>query len=772
MKKFLISFLFILSFIIPGFFSFAQKSAQWSAGEILHNMKKLDVLGAVLYMAAHPDDENTRLIAHLAKERQYRTGYMAMTRGDGGQNLIGDDQGFELGMIRTQELLAARRTDGGEQFFSRAFDFGFSKRTDEALAMWDKEKILADAVWVIRNFKPDVIITRFPEDSRAGHGHHSASAVIAREAFIAAADPNKFPEQFQYGVQPWQAKRIFWNTSSFWSNSNTADSQLKIEVGGYLPLLGKSIGEISTESRSQHRSQGFGSASNRGSALEYFQFTLGEKADKDIMDGVNTGWGRVKDGETVSIAIRQMITSFDFNQPSASVPALIAIRHSLQNIKDEYWKRQKLGEVDKLIQMCAGLHLEALSDKRLVAQGDTLKLSVNLINRSGLDIKITALDVEGVQYAKGAPLQNNLTYVQPISVVLAKDRPISQPYWLANPMNAGHFNVTDQRLIGKGQNDPVFIIKAGLSIMGESISFDIPVVNRIVDPAIGEFFHPLVVIPATILTAQPSPVLINTASGGSKKSIVQKTLPMVMHSIAYEHIPTLTYFSEAKQKIIEVNLKTSGKQIGYIKGAGDKVPGMIELMGYQVTELERNDITPDKLKQFDAIVVGVRAYNVHDWIGEKYDMLMEYVRNGGNMLVQYNTNSFAGPLQKMKIGPKPFTISRNRTTEEDCEIKFIDPQEQVLNFPNKITQDDFKGWIQERGIYYADGFDTDYRSVLAMHDKGEQDFTGSIIVRNEGKGRFIYTGLVFFRELPAGVPGAFRLFANLISNPNLTINKP
>ena len=772
MKKFLISFLFILACIIPGISSFAQKSAQWSAGEILHNMKKLDVLGAVLYMAAHPDDENTRLIAHLAKERQYRTGYMAMTRGDGGQNLIGDDQGVELGMIRTQELLAARRTDGGEQFFSRAFDFGFSKRTDEALAMWDKEKILADAVWVIRNFKPDVIITRFPEDSRAGHGHHSGSAVIAREAFIAAADPNKFPEQFQYGVQPWQAKRIFWNTSSFWSNSNTTDNQLKIEVGGYLPLLGKSIGEISTESRSQHRSQGFGSASNRGSALEYFQFTLGEKAEKDIMDGVNTGWGRVKDGESVSSAIRQMIAAFNFQQPSASVPALIAIRHTLQNIKDEYWKKQKLAEVDKLIQMCAGLHLEALADKRLVAQGDTLKLAVSLINRSGLDIKINALDAEGMQYAKGSALQNNQTYVQPISLALAKDRPISQPYWLANPMNAGHFNVTDQKLIGKGQNDPAFIIKAGLSIMGEAINFDIPVMNRVVDPAIGEFFHPLIVIPAATLSAQPAPVLINTASGNAKKSLPQKALPLVMHSIAYEHIPTLTYFSEAKQKVIEVNLKTSGKQIGYVKGAGDKVPGMIELMGYQVTELERNDITPEKLKQFDAIVVGVRAYNVNDWMGEKYDMLLEYVRNGGNMVVQYNTNSFAGPLQKMKIGPKPFTISRNRTTEEDCEIKFIDPQEQVLNFPNKITQEDFKGWIQERGIYYADGFDADYRPVLAMHDKGEQDFTGSIIVRNEGKGRFIYTGLVFFRELPAGVPGAFRLFANLISNPNLTINKP
>ncbi|MEY3945450.1 MAG: hypothetical protein RJB03_156 [Bacteroidota bacterium] len=772
MKQILTAFCLTSLFLLSAFVSYSQKTTQWSAGEILHNIKKLDVLGAVLYMAAHPDDENTRLIAHLAKERQYRTGYMAMTRGDGGQNLIGDDQGFELGLIRTQELLAARRTDGGEQFFSRAFDFGFSKRTDEALAMWDKEKILADAVWVIRNFKPDVIITRFPEDSRAGHGHHSGSAVIAREAFVAAADPKRFPEQFQHGVQPWQAKRIMWNTSSFWSNSSTAESQLKIEVGGYLPLLGKSIGEISTESRSQHRSQGFGSASTRGAALEYFQFTLGEKAEKDIMEGVNTSWSRVKGGESISVNVKKIIAAFNFQQPAASIPALLSLRKALQDIDDAYWKKLKIAEADKLIQMCAGLHLEALSDKRLVAQGDTLKIMANLIKRSGLDIKINALDVEGVQYAKGVELQNNLAYVQPISVALAKDRPISQPYWLANPMNAGHFNVNDQKLIGKGQNDPAVLVKAVLSILGESITYEIPVMNRVVDPAIGEFFHPLIITPAATLSTQPPAILINTAVAGAKKGSVPKSLPPVMHSIAYEHIPTLTYFSEAKQKIIEVNLKTTGKQIGYIKGAGDKVPPMIELMGYQVTELERNDITAEKLKQFDAIVVGVRAYNVHDWMGEKYDMLMEYVQNGGNMVVQYNTNSFAGPLQKMKIGPRPFMISRNRTTEEDCEIKFMDANEQVLNFPNKITQDDFKGWIQERGIYYADGFDSDYRSVLAMHDKGEQDYTGSIIVRNEGKGRFIYTGLVFFRELPAGVPGAFRLFANLISNPNLSVNQP
>ena len=364
-------------------FSFAQKQQQWSSGEILHAMKKLNVLGSVLYMAAHPDDENTRLLAYMARVRQYRTGYMAMTRGDGGQNLIGNQQGFELGLIRTQELLAARRIDGAEQFFSRAFDFGFSKRTEEALGFWDKEKILSDAVWVIRNFRPDIILTRFPEDSRAGHGHHSGSAVIAREAFIAAADPTRFPEQFKYGVTPWKVKRIMWNTANFFGNNTTAENQMKIDVGDYIPLLGKSIGEISSDSRSQHRSQGFGSAATRGAAMEYFSHTLGDKAEKDPMEGIDCSWNRIEGGGQIAAKVDQLIKSYDVNNPSASLSQLFEIRKSLAGISDAYWKKLKTAEVEKLIKMVMGLHLEAISDKQYVKQGDTLKVSLTVNDQIG-----------------------------------------------------------------------------------------------------------------------------------------------------------------------------------------------------------------------------------------------------------------------------------------------------------------------------------------------------------------------------------------------------
>jgi LmbE family N-acetylglucosaminyl deacetylase len=724
----------------------AQKQVAASSSEILHAMKRLNVLGTVMYIAAHPDDENTRLLAYMARDRNYKTAYLAMTRGDGGQNLIGDEQGIELGMIRTQELLAARRVDGAEQFFTRAYDFGFSKRTEEALAIWDKQKVLADAVWVIRNFKPDVIITRFPEDSRAGHGHHSGSAVIAREAFVAAADPKMFPEQFKFGVGPWKARRIMWNTFSFGSSNTTAENQLKIDAGSYIPLLGKSIGEIAAEGRSQHRSQGFGSASTRGSATEYFIHTLGEKAEKDPMDGIDCSWSRVEGGSVVNALVNQLVESYSVHDPSASLQQLIAIRKAINAIGDAHWKRIKLGEVDRIIQLASGLHLEALADRSLVRQGDSIRVNVLLNNRAGAEINIGEISFENTKAGQGMGLKKNVNWTNSFYAPVPSTQKISQPYWLEKTMDAGYFNVDDQRLIGMPENKPAFTVLASLNVMGETIPFEIPVRYRVVDPAKGEFFHPVYVVPAT--------------PAADKK----------METIAYEHIPSLTYFSNLVKFDLPKNLKTTGKRIGYITGAGDKLPDMIRMMGFDVTELGRSDINQGKLNQFDAVVVGVRAYNVNEWMAEKHAILMDYVSNGGNLVVQYNTNSFAGPMQKTMIGPKPFSISRGRTTEEDADVVFLDENDPLLNFPNKITKDDFSGWIQERGIYYAENFSTDYKAVLSMHDKGEADLNGSLIVRNEGKGRFIYTGLVFFRELPAGVPGAFRLFANIISNPNKKIN--
>ena len=761
----------LISLFFSGFVQ-SQPTHQMNSGEILHGIKKLAVLGSVLYVAAHPDDENTRFLAYMARERQYRTGYLAMTRGDGGQNLIGEEQGVELGLIRTQELLAARRVDGAEQFFTRAYDFGYCKSTEEALSLWDKEKVLSDAVWVIRNFRPDIIVTRFPEDNRAGHGHHSASAVIAREAFIAAADPTRFTEHFKFGVGPWQAKRILWNTYSFGSTNTTSEDQLKIDLGGYLPLLGKSIGELSAEGRSKHRSQGFGSASSRGSSNEYFLYTMGDKAKQDLMDDIVDGWGRVDGGSSIAIKIDALIGGYDMNDPSASLSALVEIKKELANLKDDYWKKIKMAEVDKLIQMAAGIHFEALSDRQLVKLGDSLKLNLAIINRSSVLVKLDAVEVNGQKQDVGLVLKKNINWTSIISVPAPPT--LSQPYWLVNEMNKGHFNVTDQRLIGMPENKPSFIVKASLIIAGSTIPYEFPINYRVVDPAKGEFFHPVSVVPKLTVSVAPTPVLINHAASKSENSkhaakAENETGLPVLRKIEYEHIPSIVYFKKGDQLVISADIKTTGKKIGYIVGAGDRLPEMIKLMGYEVTELGKADIYEEKIAQYDAIVLGVRAYNVHEWLVEKNEILMNYVRAGGNMVVQYNTNNYVGPLST-GIGPKPFNINRGRVTDEDAAVMILDEKDTVMSYPNKINSVDFSGWIQERGIYFADAFDKDYKPLLAMHDKGEADLKGSLIVCKEGRGRFIYTGLVFFRQLPAGVPGAFRLFANLISNPNLKVN--
>lgn len=833
--------LFIITTIPISIFSLAQAPATMSAADIYLGLKKLNVLGSVLYMAAHPDDENTRLLAYLSKDRLYRTGYLSMTRGDGGQNLIGDEQGVELGLIRTQELLAARRIDGAEQFFSRAFDFGFSKRTEEALNTWGEEKILSDAVWVIRNFQPDVIITRFPEDSRAGHGHHSASAVIAREAFIAAADPNKFPEQFKYGVKPWQAKRIMWNTFNFGGNNTTSDDQLKIDVGTYNTIIGKSYGEIAAESRSQHKSQGFGVPRSRGEQFEYFKPTAGEPASKDLLDGVVTDWSRVQGGSAITAQVEAIIKDFSFDNPAASVEPLLNLYKAIARLplSDSYWRERKMQEVQQLIEACAGIYAEAASAVQYVAQGDSLKINYTVIARNPVNVLLKGYyqfdgekeRTENYQSAfteLNTALEPDKNFTLSGNIWIDPNHEISQPYWLREPMSKGSFNVSDQKLIGLAQNKPSLEVVFVINIGGEDFYLRKPVQYKYTDPVKGELFEPLVITPAVTINpdinlivfdgikqktvnakvkafkdlALADPKLssqlppanhMNTGAGVFKKG-EEKVFPLLIsdngssssqylyagnynehlnksiHEISYDHIPHITYFSDAAVKITSVDYKITGKNIGYIVGAGDKVPEALKQMGYTVTILGEKDLTYNNLKKFDAVVAGVRAYNVHDYMANVYDALMQYVKDGGVYVVQYNTNSNTGPLASGKIGPAPFVVTRNRITDEEAKVHFLVPDHPVLNYPNKITEKDFDGWIQERSIYETEKTDPAYASILSFTDPGEQATSGSLIVANYGKGKFVYTGLVFFRELPAGIPGAYRLFANILAKP-VEVNK-
>lgn len=820
MHKTLLFFFFLSSLHLK-----AQTPQALSSSDILLGLKKLNVLGSVLYVAAHPDDENTRLLAYFAKGKLYRTGYLSLTRGDGGQNLIGNEQGVELGLVRTQELLSARRIDGAEQFFSRAFDFGFSKSTNEALTFWNKDKILSDVVWVIRKFHPDVIITRFPQDSRAGHGHHSASAVLAVEAFTAAADPTKFSEQLKY-VKPWQAKRILWNTFNFQGANTTSEDQFKFDVGIFNPILAKSYGEIASESRSQHKSQGFGGLRQRGTAPEYFSVWKGDAPKKDLLDGVDVSWSRVKGGIRIQQQVDGIINSYSLFEPGKSVKALVELYKNVAALDDDYWRPQKLKEIQQLIEACSALWIEATTSEHLAVQTDSLPIIFFLNNRNGNNITVKTITLQNIDTVLNRPLESNKNLEFRRFINIPDTIPITQPYWLVNQMSKGSFDVRNQLLIGNADNEAAFNARFIVNIEGHDFEIIRPVKQKISDPVKGELYEPVVVVPPLLITVDKSLLVSTTpvsqtmhfsvralkdiASPGlsvpdskqwqadnigtgsspklekgsetdfpvSVKPIVKersngtqtitglvggngKTFSSSLRSINYDHIPNINYFRMPAVNIVTLDLKIAGKKVGYIEGAGDYVPAALIQMGYEVTLLNDNNLGNLSLSQFDAIVAGVRAYNIRESLNANYGKLMRYVEEGGNLIVQYNTSNQIGPV-KAKIGPYPFNISRNRVTDEKAEMKILKPQHQVLNFPNKIVAADFEGWVQERSIYHAQNWDSHYETIFSIHDTDEQGDEGSLIIAKYGKGIFVYTGLVFYRELPAGVPGAYRLLANLI----------
>jgi LmbE family N-acetylglucosaminyl deacetylase len=820
LKKLPVAFLiFNSSFFIAQ----AQAPRTYTSAELLLQLKKLNVLGSVLYIAAHPDDENTRLLSYLANEKLYRTGYLSLTRGDGGQNLIGDEQGVDLGLIRTQELLAARRIDGAEQFFSRAYDFGFSKSPEEALRLWGHDKILSDVVWVIRKFRPDVIITRFPTTGEGGHGHHTASAILAGEAFDAAADPTKFPEQLKY-VSVWQAKRLLWNTFNFGGNNTQRDDQFKMDCGDYNPILGKSYGEIAAASRSQHKSQGFGVPAQRGSVIEYFKTIKGTAPVNNLMDNVDVSWSRINE-VVMTGEVNRIIEKFEVEHPERSVAALVKLYKKAEAVKDEYWRTQKLNAISNLLHSCSGLFIDATTNTQYAVQGDSLKINLVVNNRSGANI-LSADALLNNDYVIFDQLQKNVNSVKTYSMFISPETKPTQPYWLESPMDKGSFNVADQQLIGKGESDPLSVVFS-MMIEGTEFKFTQPIRYKYTDPVKGELYQPVSVLPKlelnytgnVFLSVNNKPVDVRThirsnLGDASTYSIIKQTSSKITNSnnpyvfnntgankennessvftfsgvdsdyseeiklqagdgknifnqykkvIEYDHIPSIVYFHDATARLSKVDLKTEGNFVGYIPGAGDKIPEALIQMGYKVVTLKESDISAANLRQFDAIVTGVRAYNTNEWMNNVYDELMLYVNEGGVLLVQYNTSNQIGPV-KAKISPYPFTISRNRVTDEDAKVNFLLPEHPALNYPNKITQKDFEGWIQERSIYHAENTDTAYRKILSMKDPGENEQDGSLIIANYGKGRFVYTGLVFFRELPAAVPGAYRLFANLIAN--------
>lgn len=809
----------------------AQKPQKPNAVELYHQIEKLNFLGSVLYVAAHPDDENTRLISYLSNEKNARTGYLSLTRGDGGQNLIGPELRELLGVIRTQELIEARKIDGGEQLFSRANDFGFSKNPDETLQIWDKNQVLSDVIWAIRKFQPDVIINRFDHRSPGTtHGHHTSSAMLSLEAFDKTNDASVFPDQLKYATT-WKPKRIFFNTSWWFYGSkekfDAADKTnlSKLQTGVYYKQFGKSNQEIAALSRSCHQSQGFGNTGTRGEEDEYLEFLKGEslKDKTNLFEGIDTTWNRVKNGKEIGIILENVQKNFDFKNPSSSISELVKAYDLIQKLDDNHWKTIKSEEIKKIIAGCAGLYLEAVADNQEVASGSTVKVKLEAINRSNQKMNWNAVNTVPNSFTtlNITELPNNKLVNKTIDLQITDEVDYTNPYYLKESGTDGMYVVNNQENIGKPDVIRQIKVTFLIEIDGVTIPFDRNVVYKYNDDVKGEVYQPLDVVPAVTSSIQekvyifpnnrekavtvkikagkdavsgtiqleipqnwtvsPTSIPFSIAKKDEEqlavftvtpskeaseivlKSVISvdgKTFDKEKIDINYPHIFKQMVLKSAEAKAIKLNIKTKSEKIAYIMGAGDEVPKSLTQMGYEVTILKPEDISTERLQIFDVVMTGIRAYNVVTTLGFKQNILLDFVKNGKTMIVQYNT---LDEFVTKDIAPFPIKISRDRVTEENAEVRFLAPNHPILNYPNKITQDDFKGWKQEQGLYYPSEWDKNFTPIISSNDKGEKPKDGAILVAKHGKGHYIYTGISFFRELPEGVAGAFRLLSNMIA---------
>ncbi len=814
----------IFIFLFISNLSFGQSGQVMNSSDLKLSLDKLNVLGSVLYVAAHPDDENNALLAYFAKGKLLRTGYLSLTRGDGGQNLVGTEQGDMLGVLRTQELLAARRIDGARQFFSRAVDFGYSKSAKETFRFWGKEKILSDMVWIIRKFRPDVIVTRFHGTKEDGHGNHIASEILAAEAFKISGDRTKFPEQLKY-VKPWKAKRIVWNAWLPILKRHDVDLSklVQIDVGGYNPLLGESYTQIGAKARSMHKSQGFGSSARLGEDINYFEPTDGPPAKKNLFEGIDMTWSRVPGGDKVGRLLKEADEKFDAENPSKIIPILLHAYNEMKSLKDNYWIPIKEKELLNVIRSCAGISIESDASDYSAAPGESVNITAKIINQSKLPFVLKQIKTTYQKNTQdfNTDLIDNKLVTEKSSIQIPDNAEYSQPYWLREPHGLGDYVVKDQRLIGKPENDHVLQTEFFVELDKTNLKFSTPVYYRHTDPVKGEVDRNFIIVPPVAINIENQDYLFpddkskmlnltliantNNISGilkfdipadwkiepsqkefhltnkgdelpltftiqsPSKSSDVKLTAEAVignkiikqgMVTINHSYIPIQTVFPPSSSRLIRLNIKKVINNIGYIMGPGDKIPSNLRELGYNVTMLTNKDIENDNLSKYDAIITGIRLYNTDQQMEYEQPKLLNYVKNGGTLVVQYNKDF---GLVTDKIGPYPFHISRKRVTNEDAKVTFLDPDSPLLNFPNKITDKDFDGWVQERGVYFPDKWDPRYKTVIACHDPGEDPLDGGLLYTKYGKGVFIYTGYDWFRELPAGVPGAFRLFVNLIS---------
>jgi LmbE family N-acetylglucosaminyl deacetylase len=804
----------------------AQPQPFSGAPDLEHSLRKLNELGSVLIVGAHPDDERTDVLAYFARGRNMRAAYLSLTRGEGGQNLIGAEQGAQLGVIRTQELLAARRIDGAEQFFTRAIDFGFSRTATETFEKWGRERILSDVVWVIRRYRPDVIVLGFSGTPRDGHGHHQASAILGKEAFGAAGDARRFPEQLQW-VRPWQAKRVVFAEfpAFFGMPPGEGPKAGWVDSGEFNPVLGYSYEELAVLSRSMHHSQGTGAMRRPGAARTDFELVAGDPAPRQLFDGIDTSWNRIAGGGPVGEILAEAIRGFDVTDPVKTIPLLAKARPLVAALSDPLAK-PKLAELDETIAQCAGLFVEAQAGGPQVVPGAPFTLTATVLNRSKIPVRVLSAAIEGIWNqaleVKPATLGYNQEVRTPFHATVPPAQEYSQPYWLREAPEHDVYQVKDQRLIGLADTPAAAIVRWRLEVAGVGIEVARPVDYRYAERSEGERTRPLAIVPAVAVNPaetvavfpEPAPRAIHVAlraniakaggtvrvdappgwkvnpreapiqldaAGEEREAVFQVTppagestaelravanvngrdIPTGIETISYPHIPVETLFPPARIKLVRADIRVSVHKVGYIMGAGDEMPDALRQMGLEVTLLSPDELAQGDLGRFEAIVAGVRAYNVRADVRANQARLMEYVKRGGTYIVQYNTGD-----ARLQTGPYPFTVppgNAYRITVEEAPVTFPHPDSPLLRTPNRIDARDFQGWVQERGLSFATDWDKRYETVISSHDPGEPPLDGGELWSRYGKGIYIFTAYSWFRQLPAGVPGAYRLFANMLS---------
>jgi LmbE family N-acetylglucosaminyl deacetylase len=793
------------------------------AGELATALDRLGRTGRVLYVAAHPDDENTRLLAYLANHRHLEVAYLSMTRGGGGQNLIGREQGELLDVIRTEELGAARRLDGARQRFTSARDFGYSKNADETFTRWGREETLGDVVWVIRTFQPDVIITRFGEQP-PNHGHHTASAILAREAFTAAADPARFPEQLAAGVTAWRAARLFQNIPNWRDAPPPPKEALELDVGAYLPRFGLGTGELAALSRSQHKSQGFGVPGERGPLVERLLPLAGTPPGKDLMDGIDVGWTRFgARAAPYAKAIDEARAALDRDHPERALPALARAHAALDGLPDDPRVRDARRSLARIIASAAGVFVRATAPRPLAVPGSTVEITVELAARLPAPVTLRRIELPGAApVAVNEPLSKKRLVSVPVTI--SADAPVSTPYWLAEPAKNGRYPARDRALVGQPRAPAALSAMVEISVADRAVRLEAPVVHSWTDPVHGERVRDFLVAPPATVTpareavlfpngkaaavlvrvraaadgtsgdvdlglpagwrASPATQAVTLAKAGDETTLRFSVTPPAGARAAVEiapgitaggkrwafredvidhaHIPLQLVLSPARLRLSPLSIKLPAGVVGYVPGPGDSVAADLAHVGVKVVEIDPETLRGGDLGRFAAIVIGIRAHNTRDDLRAAHARLMAYVEKGGVLVAQYNTSTRFSPLAA-PVGPYPLEINRDRITDETAAVTFVDPASPLLRSPNAIGPADFEGWVQERGIYFGGKWDERYKPLLSMADPGEPPLLGGVLVAKHGRGRFVYTGLAFFRQLPAGVPGAYRLLCNLIA---------